>query len=401
MALAVAGCPRVEVAGIPETATAEPLVRVGISAPPGQLTIGGGSSLLLTGPDGGGLTLIQEGTTGTVLGNGTEVTARVAGVSAGWTRTLTAKPVDSAGFVRLNGLDYRGELLLTSTPTGLRAVNLVGLEAYVAGVVNAEMGRRPPTDSAALLAQAVVSRTVAVRALGRYRLRGYDLSSTVADQAYGGVGSETALGWGAVRTTRAEVLTYAGAVIETFYHSTCGGRTEAVEAAFAGPSQPYLRSLSDRDPMGQAYCSISPRFRWREEWTGEAITRSIRENAVAARLAAELGAASDVQIGGRSPAGRVAELVVVSAGRAVPITGQQRIRQMLRLSDGGWLRSTQFSLQTTRSGGRIVRVVAEGGGNGHGVGMCQWGAVGRARAGASYGDILSAYFPGTEIRRAY
>jgi stage II sporulation protein D len=48
-----------------------------------------------------------------------------------------------------------------------------------------------------------------------------------------------------------------------------------------------------------------------------------------------------------------------------------------------------------------VQLVAEGSGAGHAVGMCQWGALGRSRAGQTSRDILSAYFPGTEITRTY
>jgi stage II sporulation protein D len=268
--------------------------------------------------------------------------------------------------------------------------------------VNAEMGRRPPSDSQAVYAQAVISRTVAMRSLGRYRIRGYDLLSTVADQAYGGVSSETAMGWAAVRATHGQVLTSGGAVIEAFFHSTCGGRTEGVEQVFSGSAQSYLRPVSDRDASGQAYCALSPRFRWREEWTGEALGRRLSANARLAGISAEVALEpGDLQIGARSVSGRAAELVLVAGGQAQSIRGQQVIRQVLRGADGGWLRSTHFTLQATRSGGKIVRLVAEGGGNGHGVGMCQWGAVGRARAGFTYQAILGAYFPGTEMRRLY
>ena len=399
MAAGLVGCPRVEVGTIPEAETAEPLVRVGLGVPQNDLAIGGGGGLLVSGADGGGLFEIPAGNTATATGNGAAVRLRTGGVSTASATSFVVRPLDSVGFVRVGGRDFRGELLITPTPNGLLTVNLLSLEAYVAGVVNAEMGRRPPSDTEAVYAQAIVSRTVAMRALGRYRIRGYDVVSTVSDQAYGGVGSETAMGWTAVRATHGQVLTYNGSVIEAFFHSTCGGRTEAVEAVFSGAPQPYLSSVSDRDPSGQVYCSISPRFRWREEWTGEQAGRLFREQAgPGGGSAAE---PSDVQVGARSPSGRVTELVAVVAGRAAPVEGQQAIRQLLRVADGGWLRSTQFSLQVTRGGGRIVRMVADGGGNGHGVGMCQWGAVGRARAGANHEGILAAYFPGTELRRIY
>ncbi len=398
----VLGCPRAEVGGLPEAVSIEPVIRVALSFGEGAVVVGGGATLLLTAGDGGSLTELPAGSTAQVVGGGGTVRARVGGVTTRPTTALTVRSADSSGFVRVGGREYRGDVVVTPTPAGLAAVNLVAIEGYVAGVVNAEMGRRPPSDSQAVLAQAIISRTVAMRSLGRYRIRGYDVMSTVADQAYGGVSSETAMGWAAVRATHGQVLTSDGAVIEAFFHSTCGGRTEAVNDVFSGAAQSYLRPVSDRDPGGQAYCAISPRFRWREEWTGDALARTLQANARLAGIPAEsVLDPADFQVGARSVSGRVTELMLIAGGRSYPIRGQQVIRQVLRGGDGGWLRSTQFSLQAARAGGRIVRVVAEGGGNGHGVGMCQWGAVGRARAGFTYQAILGAYFPGTEIRRLY
>ncbi len=395
------GCGHVEVGGLPEAETTEPLIRVGLVLNGAGLTVGGGEPLVVSGTDGGGLTAIPGGTEAAVVADAAGLAARFGSTSTPPVAELTVRSADQQGFVRLNGRDYRGSLVLSPATRGVLAVNLVSLEAYVAGVVNAEMGRRPADDLQAMYAQAVVSRTVAVRSLGRYRIRGYDLVSTVSDQAYGGAGTETALGWEAVRATRGQVLTFGGDVIEAFFHSTCGGRTEAVEDAFSGGPQPYLRSVSDRDGSGRPYCALSPRFRWREEWTGEALGQSLAANATVSGLRGVSGAPSGLEIVSRTASGRVAQLEVTAAGRHYPITGQAAIRQSLRLADGGILRSTQFTIQVTRSGGRIVRLVADGGGNGHGVGMCQWGAVGRARAGFSYAEILSAYFPGTEIRRLY
>lgn len=398
----MAACAPVEVGGLPAAETAEPVIRVGIGVDLTQVTVGGGAPLLLGGPDGAGLAELSEGATATVVAEVGGLRVRLAGVTTPSTPALVVRPRETEGLVRMDGREYRGEVVVTRGANGLLAVNALSLEAYVAGVVNAEMGRRPPADREAMQAQAVVSRTVAMRALGRYRVRGYDLVSTIADQAYGGVGSETGLGWEAVRDTRGEVLTWNGAIIEGFFHSTCGGRTVAVEDAFSGAPQPYLRSVSDRDPAGQAYCALSPRFRWREEWTGEQLVSTLRATGPAIGLErAAAGQISDVQISARTSAGRVAEIVLVAGRRTYPVAGQNPIRQTLRLPDGGLLRSNQFTIQVSRSGDRIVRVVVSGGGNGHGVGMCQWGAVGRARAGLHYRQILSAYFPGTEIRRFY
>jgi stage II sporulation protein D len=398
-----AGCARIEVGALPAAETVEPTVRVGLILGAPRLAVGGGSALVVSEPDGGGLSLVPEGSTATLLGGSSGLRARLGSITTAAAATLQVRPRDAGGTVRLEGRDYRGEVAVTAAGSGggLLAVNLVSLEEYVAGVVNAEMGRRPAGDREAVYAQAVVSRTVALRALGRYRVRGYDLTGTVADQAYGGVAAETELGWEAVRATRGEVLSYGGALIEAFFHSTCGGRTAAVEEAFSGAPQPYLRSVVDRGPNGEAYCALSPRFRWREEWTAQALAGALLAARGTNGWDAAASAPSDLQISARTPSGRVGELLLVAGAAVHPIAGQAAIRQALRPADGGLLRSTLFTLQVSRTGGRIVRLVASGAGNGHGVGLCQWGAVGRARAGFSYREILSAYFPGTEVRRFY
>jgi stage II sporulation protein D len=77
------------------------------------------------------------------------------------------------------------------------------------------------------------------------------------------------------------------------------------------------------------------------------------------------------------------------------------IRRVLAPTGGGILRSNDFTVRLSRVGGRIERIDIDGRGNGHGVGMCQWGAVGRSRAGEIYPHILSSYFPGTELQRAF
>jgi stage II sporulation protein D len=74
---------------------------------------------------------------------------------------------------------------------------------------------------------------------------------------------------------------------------------------------------------------------------------------------------------------------------------------VLRSTSGDILRSNAFTLTTTRGGSRITRLVADGAGAGHGVGFCQWGAVGRSRAGQDYEHILTAYYPGTALERLY
>jgi stage II sporulation protein D len=77
------------------------------------------------------------------------------------------------------------------------------------------------------------------------------------------------------------------------------------------------------------------------------------------------------------------------------------VRQVLRPASGDLLRSAAFTLTATGAGRGITRLVAEGSGAGHGVGLCQWGAVGRSRAGHDFQRILAAYYPGAALQRLY
>jgi len=280
-------------------------------------------------------------------------------------------------------------------------MNILGVEEYLRGVVGAEMGRRTEQDLAALRAQAVVSRTLALRNLGRWRLRGYDLMATVADQAYAGVGFESPVSDQAVTETLGKVLSFEGGLIDIFFHSTCGGLTAPGPEVFIYATRPYLRSIRDVDQNGRAWCAISPRYQWRESWSGEALAQALRSTLPAAGgnpgLADDL---RDVRILDWTATGRVARLEVRGGSGSLTVSGPAA-RLLLRTRDGSSLRSTNFTVQVAREGPRIVELTISGSGAGHGVGMCQWGALGRSRAGFSYEDILSAYYPGTQLTRTY
>jgi stage II sporulation protein D len=286
--------------------------------------------------------------------------------------------------------------------TGITVINRVGLESYLLGVVSAEMGRRGPAEQAALRAQAIVSRTYALRNLGRWKAQGFDLSATVADQVYSGQGAETSEGRAAVGDTRGRVLTYDGAPIEAFFYSTCGGRTADGAEVFRGTARPYLRSVPDQAADGSVYCSISPRYRWHEEWTGEALRSTLERNLppVAGKQSVDVREVSNVRVSRRSSSGRVDQLAIGLGGREITVEGPA-IRQVMRLNSGEPLRSTAFDLVATVGGQRVTHLTVDGMGSGHGVGFCQWGAVGRARAGQGYEQILAAYFPGTRLERRY
>jgi len=109
---------------------------------------------------------------------------------------------------------------------------------------------------------------------------------------------------------------------------------------------------------------------------------------------------TDVQVSRTSASGRVAELRIVFEHGDLRVRGPD-VRAVLRPEPDRLLGSAAFHLQVVKDGGRLTRLVAAGAGWGHGVGLCQWGAVGRARAGEDYGKILATYFPGTKLERLY
>jgi len=405
--LAPASCvsgskPTAPTPGLPIPVGRDPEVRVGVVVGAVSAAVGGGSALAVTGPDGSHLWMIPPGETWQVAVAGNAFTLGSRGWTSAPLEAVTLTPAESNPLVRVNGRGYRGSVVILRGGTGITVINRVGLESYLLGVVSAEMGRRGPAEQAALRAQAVVSRTYALRNLGRGKAQGFDLSATVADQVYGGQGAETPEGRAAVGDTRGRVLTYEGAPIEAFFYSTCGGRTADGFEVFRGAARSYLRSVRDQADNGSVYCSISPRYRWHEEWTGEALRSTLERNLppAAGRRSVDVREVSSVRVTRRSSSGRVDQLAIGLGGPEITIDGPA-IRQVMRLNSGEPLRSTAFDLVATVGGRRVTHLTVDGMGSGHGVGLCQWGAVGRARAGQGYEQILAAYFPGTRLERRY
>ena len=385
----------------PPDDTREPEIRVGVVVDANTVTLGGGDALTLR--DETGVVILNLDAEGVVrvTAQGDRMSLAVSGAVIGPMLALTVRPTEPSGFVRVDGTDYRGSLHLNAAGSRILVVNRLGLEAYLVGVVNAEMGARGLNELEALRAQAVASRTFAYKMLGRYRRLGYDVLGTVADQAYAGVARELPQGHEAVGTTRGLVLTYDGAVIDAFFHSTCGGRTAAGEEVFADGRRPYLQSVSDASPDGSSWCSISPRYRWQEQWDASALREALRQTLPPIGIAqSQIGIPRDVLVAAKTGSGRVAEIVIRLNDRSVPVRGAA-IRQVLRPVSGGLLRSSSFRLTASHGRNEIAHLVADGGGAGHGVGLCQWGAVGRARGGQSAEQILSTYFPGTSLVRQW
>lgn len=311
-------------------------------------------------------------------------------------------PKKDDGWLYLNGKPYRGvlEMILSKNPKSLMALNIIHLEDYLKGVVPAEIGKLNHPGMEALKAQAVAARTYALFCMGQNKDKEYDLESTVADQIYSGAEVEDPLVNQAIKLTKGKVLTYEGKLVCAYYHANCGGKTEYIEKVWDKPKQPYLIQVDDDD-----FCSWSKNYIWEESWTKDILEENVKIFLDSLQISpkGEFGNLLDLNIKQRSPSGRVELLEVVTDSGTYPIRAD-KIRWALKKTSNhnSILPSTWFDLEIERENGNsIKRVTARGRGNGHGVGMCQSGAIGMAKAGNSYKDILMHYYPGVKITKCY
>lgn len=350
---------------------------------------------------GGSIARVQPGVTWSVQASGRMLRVAREGGEPLPPRgtTVIIRPVSTEDAVFFAGKRYRGELRVFPTDTGLLVLNRVGVEDYLRGVVPLEIGNRPASELAAAEAQAITARSyVYVRVRSR-RAAQYDILSDVREQVYGGVEAERATTDAAIRATAGLGLFYGGELVDAPYHSTCGGATAAVSEVWRSRADlPYLRAVSDRIPGTDRYwCEASGSFRWsrtlEEGELNAAISRYLRQ--YAAGVPADPGSVRDLTAGARTASGRLGSVTIVTTHGRYQVRGND-IRFVLRAGER-ILNSTSITVETVRARDGARMFVLRGTGNGHGVGMCQWGAIGRARAGQTAREILAAYYVGTTV----
>lgn len=309
---------------------------------------------------------------------------------------------------------WRGALCLEPGSDSVRVSNRLPLESYLRGVVPNEMPAWFPPQ--ALRAMAVVARSFTLAHLGRHRAQGHDLCATVHCHVYEGLASENPVVGEAIAQTRGRILLDQGSPLAATYHAVCGGVGEAPEAVWPGgtrvealPGGPDTReplpvggSLADEavlrrflDEPPPAWCEGASRFRWEETWSLEDLEPKVAQALprLLGEQAPDLGRLRSLKVLERTPHGRVATLLIQGERASVRVHGDS-IRWLFsggRIGAGG-LNSTLFYLEE-RAGGIRFR----GGGWGHGVGLCQEGAGGRARGGQGYREILQHYYPGAQV----
>ena len=354
---------------------------------------------------------------------------------AGSARAVDAPVVLTAddGLVQIMGQPYRGVAEVWTNRGGtLAGINELPLEQYLYGVVPRELPPVPYGEVEAQKAQAVAARTYALSGLGKRASDGYDLVATTSDQVYGGYAAEHPVSTSAVDQTEGVVATYGGALISALFSSTSGGYTASNEEVFNSAPVAYLRGVPDAQ-RGEAFERVptlevfkrhasptnlraaaegdfeadwSRYHRWVYEWTADEISDVIGQHA-----GMPVGEVLAINVLERGPSGRVLRIEYVTEAGTFADT-RDHIRSSLRYvtynSAGdrvyNSLRSTLFFIEPAYDPAtkELVGFTAYGGGWGHGVGLSQTGAVGMAKKGHGYEEILQHYYRGIALeRRSY
>jgi stage II sporulation protein D len=273
---------------------------------------------------------------------------------------------------------YEGRIFISPDETDglLRLINEVNIEDYVAAVVAAEYGF---DDLEGAKAMAVIVRTYAMAVINKYGSE-YDHVDHTLSQVYRGTERISPTIREAVRQTRGEVLSYGGELIEAVYFAASGGHTADNDAVWSAEAVPYLRGKPD------PYGSSAPQSTW---------TFRVSRDRLLAALSATYGTVTGFVIDERGKDDRVISIELLKAsGRHETIRGNEFRVFVLEHFGDATLRSTLFTAD--RVGDQYV---FEGRGNGHGVGLSQWGAHELAQRNSSYRDILEFYYTGIQLQR--
>ena len=284
------------------------------------------------------------------------------------------------GELAINGTPYGGKVIIMSNDDHeVLLINELPLDRYLEGLISIELS--PRWDITTMKVQAVVARTYALYQKSLNANSAYHLTSSVLHQLYRGISHANGNTRKAVRETRGEILTWNGLPIMAVYHSCCGGSTES-SANVWGTYKPYLEGV---------FCGMCTNF------DGYFWKVVIPRGTFFKQLCKEgFSVCNDIESSvnlTRSSSNRVIKVALNGRSKPTVITGNE-FRSVFGFSK---IRSTGFIIKETEDG--YMQLL--GTGNGHGVGLCQWGARACAQSGQTYYQILQHYYPGTQIKRAY
>ena len=292
------------------------------------------------------------------------------------------------------------------------------LEKYLCGVVPYEIGSDAPIE--ALKTQVIATRSETVSALisGKYKGDNYDLCADVECQVFAGNNKRTEITDLAVEETKGLCLFYDGEVIGAYYASNCGGISENVENVWTlrSGAVPYWSSHFDSDEdlnynpkenpkewiesNPDVFCNPNlhtklpewskKNFRWQVEMTAVELTTNLNE-------IKNIGTINEIIALERGNSGRIIKARFVGSEDSLELDSELEIRKIRKPP----FRSSCFVVDKISDENTGDKYIFKGAGWGHGVGMCQSGAVGRAFSGQKFNEILEHYFPGAELKNVY
>ncbi len=277
----------------------------------------------------------------------------------------------------VNGRPFRGTITLTrENKTTFTVINTLSIGDYLRGVLTREISHEWPAE--AIKAQAIISRTYALKKIAESGTAAYDMEASVYAQVYGGTYAEKQQTDKAIADTKHIFLRYNSDVFPVFYHASCGGMTEKADAVWS-LKHPALQHVTC------AFCTNSPHHTWQYKTTAQALSKALQS-----RKGGRHQPISSITIYNRSDSGRITWMgVAYPNGQLLKFSGNT-----LRLSVGpDKIRSTKFDM--IQKGNTFI---FKGNGWGHGVGFCQWGAKTLAeKQGLPAKEIISIYYPGVVI----
>lgn len=315
---------------------------------------------------------------------------------------------------------YFGRIYVTLDQSGeLSAVNAVAADKLLAGLVPAEIF--PSAADDALAAQAIAARTELLQKIGtRHLTDPFLLCATQHCQVYAGAGKEHPRTTRAVEKTRGQVLLRAsGGLVDARYSAACGGHSEHNDYIWGGQPDPALRGAVDAaadSALGErfkngvnehnlaaflsqpsdsgGYCGATRfgknRFRWHKRVSAAELSRRVADKYP------RVGRVQALEPLKRGVSGRIGALRIRGDRGQVVARGDLHLRRLL-----GGLRSSLFTVVPVTKGDTVEAFEFRGAGFGHGVGMCQVGAIGMAESGIPFDSILKHYYPGSRVKRFY
>jgi stage II sporulation protein D len=393
-------------------------------------------------------------------GNPLKVIATPFGIEIDGKQFNTAKNIriipESGGLIQVNGYKYRGEIEIIFEHNLLNVINIIEIEKYLYGVLKKEISPEWPDE--VLKAQAIAARSFALSNMNKFADEGYNICATTNSQAYGGVNHEDPATNKAVNDTHGIILTFEGEPINAVYHSDSGGHTENSEDVWGG-FIPYLRSVSSN------YEEIvsPPNHQWGCSFTEEELLKKLASNGYQLNNIQDLVIADKTEAGRVQSVVIVGDnnqkitfktndfrlligpTMIRSSLFSVDINGKKTEEKMVNYDNQSISeesteqgsaqkpvsevltedrdfsipelvellnRSKEESVQEKKSLPKEENYISDNGtdklvfsfrgkGNGHGVGLSQWGAYGMASQGYSYEDILKYYYQGVQLKKIY